>query len=475
MKKLFYFLTIFALVWACKEDEPEVSTLKINYEVTHVTLKGGSDGAIDLTISGGETPYIFEWSNGASTEDISNLDAGNYTVKVTDKSNQSVSETITINNSDVEVLKLSYTKIDVSEENGNDGSIDLTINGGLEPYTILWSNGETTEDLRNLTAGTYSVEVTDSLNQQAYDTIIISQPSSQNEMVSMGASYNKDVYYSLANGTASSPDRTEWDLAFYTNPMTSTIITNDGMGIKLYVWPNGTKDDWATAIDTNGMLWPSALYNTYSDTSWQNGAFDKNSLGHPDYGWGQYDMTSHGVFGDSIHIIDLGDGTLKKLLIEQRNPMTNTFHIKYADLDGTNEQTSEIVAADHLDKNLIHFSLKTNQTIIHEPASESWDLMFTKYFDESIPYIVSGILTNNGIMVAKGDTTTTDYMSLSYSKVINTIGSDWKSFNMGTYQYDLSDNLVFFIKDLNGDYYSIKFTAFEGSSSGNIEFIKKKL
>lgn len=83
MKKISYFL-LFLFVFACDSDnEDENLPLELSFQVTNVSQFGGNDGAIDLTVTG-EEPFIFQWSNGASTEDISDLSAGIYTVSVTD-------------------------------------------------------------------------------------------------------------------------------------------------------------------------------------------------------------------------------------------------------------------------------------------------------------------------------------------------------------------------------------------------------
>jgi len=52
--------------------------------VTDVSVAGGSDGALDMAVSGGTAPYVYSWSNSATTEDISSLAAGMYTLTVTD-------------------------------------------------------------------------------------------------------------------------------------------------------------------------------------------------------------------------------------------------------------------------------------------------------------------------------------------------------------------------------------------------------
>lgn len=290
--------------------------------------------------------------------------------------------------------------------------------------------------------------------------------------INMGAEYANDVYYSLEDGIISTVSRTEWDIAFYTSARSASILINDGNGVLLYVVDEIANWDQVTSVPTN----INAQYNIYSDSTWQNGAFDQNATGYPDYGWGFYDAgDTHNVVGDSIHVIVLADGTPKKLIIEKRDATTNSYFIKYANLDGTNEVSDIISCGDYADQNMIHYSLKNQSIIEHEPSNYEWDLMFTKYYDESIPYKVTGVLTNNDIMVAKlhdTDTANNDYSAATYSKVLNTIGSDWKSFNMETYTYDISENLVYFAQDKNGKYYKLVFTSFEGSTTGNIEFEK---
>lgn len=299
------------------------------------------------------------------------------------------------------------------------------------------------------------------------------EPQIEKVTLTTGAGYANDIYYSLTDGVVATPSRTEWDIAFYTNPMSSSIKTNDGNGIKLYVWPNGDKDAWSNA-DTVGMSSWTPLYNTYSDTTWENGAFDKGALGHPDYGWGEYDTNTHSVYGDSIHIVKFADGSVKKLFIDRREATNNTFYIKFANLDGSNETNAEIDASVYTGKNFIYFSILNNQVIDHEPAAGTWDLVFTKYWDSSIPYSVTGFLTNGSTMVAEvaeTDTASNEYMGADYSKVLNTIGSDWKNFSMETFTYVTTDNLLYYVKTSDNKYFKIVFTSFD-YQTGDFEFVK---
>jgi hypothetical protein len=298
-------------------------------------------------------------------------------------------------------------------------------------------------------------------------------PISLADSVSMGAGYADEVFYSLANGVVKTSSRSSWDIAFSTDPMSSAILVNEGYGVELRTYPSGDLTSW-DEVDIAGIdEWP-LMYN--SDTSWFFGAFDRNASGHPDYGWGVYNMLDHNVTGDSLFIIKLSDGSVKKLLIERRAAMTNTFSIKYGDIDQAGE-TKEIACGDYLSKNFIYFSLTSGEVVDIEPDSDSWDLLFTKYFDESIPYNVSGVLTNVETETAEVrgiDTSLADTTDGVFSDDISIIGSDWKEFDMGTMTYLVEPDLSYFVKSSDGTY-KIVFTEFEGSASGKIVFDIEKL
>jgi hypothetical protein len=124
---------------------------------SNVLCNGDQNGTIDLTVNGGSSNYSYTWSNGEITEDLIALAAGTYDYTVTDDANCSTTGRVTIS----EPTSLTATFVSTNETTGNDGSIDLTVNGGTPAYTYSWDNGSTTEDLSGLTAGTYVVVITD--------------------------------------------------------------------------------------------------------------------------------------------------------------------------------------------------------------------------------------------------------------------------------------------------------------------------
>ena len=119
---------------------------------------GGSNGAIDITVTGGDGNYDFSWSNGATSEDVSGLSGGGYTITVTDGTACSVEETFTVNND----TDFSISSSDVTDEvcSNGQGSINISVSPSGS-YSYDWSNGETSQDISNLSAGTYSCVITD--------------------------------------------------------------------------------------------------------------------------------------------------------------------------------------------------------------------------------------------------------------------------------------------------------------------------
>ncbi len=141
---------------------------------TPVSCRTGADGAVDLIVEGGTPGYTYQWSNGATTQDLTGLTAGTYFVTVRDANG--CSKTRTANVTQPTALNLSVTPSQVSCNGGANGAVNLTVSGGTPDYTYLWSNGSTTQDLSTLQAGTYTVTVTDANGCTATTSVTVNQP-----------------------------------------------------------------------------------------------------------------------------------------------------------------------------------------------------------------------------------------------------------------------------------------------------------
>ncbi|GEO03234.1 hypothetical protein AAE02nite_08980 [Adhaeribacter aerolatus] len=136
------------------------------------TAGGGMDGSVNLSVIGGTGPYTFMWSNGATTEDLTMVAAGTYTVTVTDAMGKQAMTSVMVGERGAP-LTLSVAHQNVMRAGGY-GSIDLSIMGGVMPYSIQWNAGSRNEDLPQVTPGMYMVTVTDATGATATASVNVS-------------------------------------------------------------------------------------------------------------------------------------------------------------------------------------------------------------------------------------------------------------------------------------------------------------
>ncbi|MEP7268921.1 MAG: gliding motility-associated C-terminal domain-containing protein [Saprospiraceae bacterium] len=128
-------------------------------KVTH-PCPGQSNGAIEITTTGGSGTLTYAWTNGATSQNLSNLPVGNYNVTVKDGSNN----TATLQ-AQVTLASLAVTSQKTDPTSGqSNGAITLTVSGGSPTITYMWSNNATTKDINNLAVGTYTYTVKDGNN-----------------------------------------------------------------------------------------------------------------------------------------------------------------------------------------------------------------------------------------------------------------------------------------------------------------------
>ena len=132
------------------------SDIEISSTTIDPSCNGLSIGTISTNVSGSNTPFLFQWSNGDTMQNINNLPAGSYSLLVTDSSGC----TITTNYSLVDPLPFSPTiiKTDIDCYGNENGSISVINEPNSTSY--LWSNGSTSNSITNLSSGNYSVTIT---------------------------------------------------------------------------------------------------------------------------------------------------------------------------------------------------------------------------------------------------------------------------------------------------------------------------
>ncbi len=143
---------------------PQNTSLTGSAATTVVTCGQTNNGSIDLSVSGGSPNYTYSWSpGGATTQDLSGLTAGDYTVTVTDNSGCQFINTFTVASENTMVVD--GVAQHETCKGYHDGTINLTVTGASGNVTYLWTPGNaTTQDLSGLGEGNYSVTVTDAGN-----------------------------------------------------------------------------------------------------------------------------------------------------------------------------------------------------------------------------------------------------------------------------------------------------------------------
>ncbi len=195
---------------------------------------GQNNGYAEATVTGGTSPYTYSWSNGASTSSATNLAAGSYTVTVTDANGCTATATANISNTSGPTVSVKVTDDYCTQSKGK---ATANVTGGTGPYTYLWSNGKTTYKITNLSAGTYSLIVTDANGCSTTQSITVIDNAAPTLTVS-----STDAVNGNANGTA-------------------TVVVTGGTGTYTYSWSTTPVQTTSTAT---GLL-PGTYTVTVSD------------------------------------------------------------------------------------------------------------------------------------------------------------------------------------------------------------------
>lgn len=221
--------------------------------ISDVLCFGGASGSIVSTPSGGTSPYSYNWSNGASTAAVGTLSANDYLVTITDDQNCTFNDTLTVEEPNAP-LQTNLASTDVLCFGNITGAIDATTTGGTLPYAYVWSNGSSNEDLTGLTAGSYTLTVTDANGCTTVESQTIHQPAAPLSLVesltdvSCFGFSDGQVDLSLAGGTQ--PYTIQWSNS------NGTVLSASGEDLN-----NVTADDYTISItDNHGCM----LSDTFS-------------------------------------------------------------------------------------------------------------------------------------------------------------------------------------------------------------------
>lgn len=162
-------LLVFSIIGLLLQSTESKAQCSVRANVTHASCNGQDDGGISLQVTG-TAPYKFEWSNGATTQNITNLTAGTYQVKVTDAKGSSQDAVIIIENKSSLILE--KQKVVTPSNGGNNGLIEVAVKGGVAPYSYFLSGYSEFKNIKKLKQldgafkglpkGRYIIDVVDS-------------------------------------------------------------------------------------------------------------------------------------------------------------------------------------------------------------------------------------------------------------------------------------------------------------------------
>ena len=187
-----------------------------------VSCNGASDGGLTVTVTG-ESSYTYLWSNGATTASITGLSAGTYTVYYTDTI--AVTDSVSITLTEPTALTASVVIDSNASCNGAfDGGATVSVTGGTPPYSYSWNNTATTASITGVTAGTYTVTITDANGCTTSDSGTITEPAGFSALVTIDSNATCNGF---ANGgaTASATGGTPPYTYAWSNSATTASIT----------------------------------------------------------------------------------------------------------------------------------------------------------------------------------------------------------------------------------------------------------
>ncbi|MFL5752667.1 MAG: T9SS type A sorting domain-containing protein [Bacteroidia bacterium] len=194
-----------------------------------------SNGSATALVTGGTSPYIYQWSCGSSQALADSLAAGQYFLQVYDNVGCYSTKVVTINNTNAPSVSLG-SLTNVSCNGGNNGAVSVNVSGGASPYTFLWSDGSTTSATTNLQAGPYDVTITDANNCTVSQTYTVTQPAALSAV------------FSISPATCGASDGS------------ATITVSGGTTAYNYQWSaNAAGQTTATAINLSSGLYSVSI------------------------------------------------------------------------------------------------------------------------------------------------------------------------------------------------------------------------
>lgn len=241
--------------WGCTgsatKEVKEGEKINITPTITAFGCHGDSNGSISIQISGGQSPYDILWSNGSTSNYITDLAAGSYSVTINDANSCLTIESYSVVNPSAP-LYLNILKKDISCYGYSDGEIQINAIGGMPEYTYLWeynNNSFTGSSASNLAKGTYYITVLDSQNCDFDTLVVIAEPKHiEYSFISVNPSCigNDDGYVEVSVIGGYPPYNISWN----NQTASAEIITGLSQGVYTFT----LTDNAGCSLETNTVF-----------------------------------------------------------------------------------------------------------------------------------------------------------------------------------------------------------------------------
>jgi len=295
---------------------------------------GNFDGSATVGVTGGTPGYAYSWSSGGNLATENNLSLGAYSVTVTDANGCSETAGVTVINSNAPAIAV--TSSDVSCNGGNDGSVTVTVTGGTSPYSYQWNDpsSQTTATAAALTAGTYTVTVTDSNGCANIDSAIVNEPVALSATTAVN-----DATLGACDGdaTATASGGTSPYTYLWNDPAAQTTATATGLCAGDYT-VTVTDANGCTAIvsDTVGTFIGITEQNLADQFSiYPNPADDFITINIDLSESSEVEIQLHNVVGELVYSSSLGKLQNMKYELNLTEFQNGIYFVKLATLSGS--------------------------------------------------------------------------------------------------------------------------------------------
>lgn len=274
--------------------------LQITGVVTDVNCFGGTDGAINVTVTNAVPTASYQWFSGQNTEDLTGITAGNYNVTVTDGNSCTAISSFVVNEPAALVIN-QPTITNVACFGESTGSVSVNFTGGTGPFTYTWSPaGPNSPTYSGVTAGNYDITVTDDNGCSASAAYTINQPATA---LSFGTATVVDVLcngaatgsitVTVSGGTTTNPYTYAWSAPASSSTATASNLTAGQYTVTV------TDANGCTLTQTNAVAQPTAVtFGAPNVTNVScNGGNDGTAAITPTGGTGSYSYTWNGTPG----------------------------------------------------------------------------------------------------------------------------------------------------------------------------------